>query len=343
MKTRAALLGVALCAAVCFAGVPATLFAAEQPIDIKITTIQMKHQQCGVGIERLAKYINADPKLKDKVRVRTYPAAQLYTGNEEIQALMKGEIQMSYIIASPLDFVDPATQVIKLPYMYPNLDIGYKIMDGPIWKKLCARLETKNIGMLGVVSSGTVIVSNSKRPVRKVEDFKGLKLRSYGPMGASTIKGLGAMAVVTASEETYSALQQGVIDGAHTPATVFLARKYYDVQKYATNPGPMSATFVYLIANYPWWSKLPNDVRTGLQTAIDRLIKEQRAEIEVEDQKIFEQIAAKGVQVVTLTPAEQESWKRALQIVYQEFSAEIGPDVIKETQQEVERLTKTKK
>jgi C4-dicarboxylate-binding protein DctP len=342
MKTRVALLNIALCVAVCSVGVPA-LFAAEQPVDIKITTIQLRQQQMGIGIERLAKYINADPKLKDKVRVRTYPAAQLYTGQEEIQALMKGEIQMSYIIASPLDYVDPPTQLIKLPYLCPDIETTYKIMDGAIGKKLMARLDKKNIALLGIVSSGTVVVSNSKHPVRKVEDFKGLKLRSYGPMGATTIKGLGAMAVVTASEETYSALQQGVIDGAMTPATVFLARKYYDVQKYATNPGPMNATFIYLIANYPWWSKLPNDVRTGLQAAIDRLIKEQRAEIEVEDQKIFEQIAAKGVQVVSLTPTEQAIWKKALQVVYTEFGNEIGTDLIKETQQEVERLTKTKK
>jgi TRAP-type C4-dicarboxylate transport system substrate-binding protein len=134
-----------------------------------------------------------------------------------------------------------------------------------------------------------------------------------------------------------------VIDGAMTPASVFVARKYYDIQKYATNPGNMNATFIYLIANGPWWSKLPKDVSTGLRSAIDRLVKEQRGEIEQEDQKIFEQIAAKGVQVATLTPAEQASWKKALQIVHTEFSNEIGPDLVKEAQQEVDRLTKTKK
>ena len=58
------------------------------PVDIKITTVQMRHQQMGVGIDRLAKYIQAN--LKDKVRVRRYAAAQLYTGQEEIQAVMKG-------------------------------------------------------------------------------------------------------------------------------------------------------------------------------------------------------------------------------------------------------------
>jgi TRAP-type C4-dicarboxylate transport system substrate-binding protein len=63
----------------------------------------------------------------------------------------------------------------------------------------------------------------------------------------------------------------------------------------------------------------------------------------VEDQKIFEQIKAKGCQVIVLTPAEQMGWKNALQVVYQEFSPKIGMELVKEAQQEVERLTKAKK
>ena len=105
----------------------------------------------------------------------------------------------------------------------------------------------------------------------------------------------------------------------------------------------MNATFIYLIANGQWWNNLPNDVRTGLQKSIDRLVKEQRVEIEKEDKSIFEQIAAKGVQVTTLTPAEQASWKKALQVVHTEFSSEIGPELVKEAQQEEERQTKTRK
>jgi len=140
MRIRLMLLTSTSFIALCFFGAVAAVLA-QQPVDIKITTIQMRHQQMGVGIERFAKY--AKEQLGDKVRVRAYPAAQLYTGQEEIQALMKGEIQMSYIIASPLDYVDPATQVIKLPYIYPDIQTGYKIMDGPIWKKLSARLEKK--------------------------------------------------------------------------------------------------------------------------------------------------------------------------------------------------------
>ncbi len=313
---------------------------SAQPVDIKITTVQLRQQQMGVGIERFAKY--AQEMLKDKIRVRAYPAAQLYTGQEETQAVIKGEIQMAYVIASSMDLLHPSMELWKLPYLFPDIETSYKIMDGPVGKKAFANVEAKGTKIVGSVSSGTVIVSNSKRPLRNVEDFKGLKMRSFGPMGATTLKGLGAMAVVTASEETYTALQTGVIDGATTPAGVFFARKYYDVQKFATNAGMLNATFGFIIANTSWWSGLPADIRSGLSEVIQRLIKEQRAEILEDDKKIFNQIAAKGVQVITLTPAEEKSWKKALQVVYQEFSPKIGADLVKEAQAEAEKLSKAK-
>jgi C4-dicarboxylate-binding protein DctP len=314
------------------------LFAA--PVDIKITTVQLRQQQMGVGIERFAKY--AQETLKDKVRVRTYPAAQLYTGQEETQAVIKGEIQMAYVIASSMDLLHPSMELWKLPYLFPDIETSYKVMDGPVGKKAFANVEVKGTKIVGSVSSGTVIVSNSKRPLRNVEDFKGLKMRSFGPMGATTLKGLGAMAVVTASEETYTALQTGVIDGATTPAGVFYARKYYDVQKFATNAGMLNATFGFMIANTDWWNGLAPDVRNGLSEVISRLMKEQRAEILDEEKKVFSQVAAKGVQVITLTPAEEASWKKALQLVYQEFGPKIGSDLVKEAQSEAERLSKAK-
>jgi len=337
MKTFSWMVSVAFFGSLFFAG-SAELFAS--PVDIKITTVQLRHQQMGVGIERFAKY--AQEVLKDKIRVRAYPAAQLYTGQEETQAVIKGEIQMAYVIASSMDLLHPSMELWKLPYLFPDIETSYKIMDGPVGKKTFANIEAKGTTIVGSVSSGTAIVSNSKRPIRNVEDFKGLKMRSFGPMGATTLRGLGAMAVVTASEETYTALQTGVIDGATTPAGVFFARKYYDVQKFATNPGLMNATFGFLIANTAWWNGLPPDIKTGLSGIIQRLMKEQRAEILEDDKKVFNQIAAKGVQVITLTPAEEASWKKVLQVVYQEFSPKIGADLVKEAQIEGERLSKAK-
>jgi C4-dicarboxylate-binding protein DctP len=314
--------------------------AAAQPMDIKITTVQLKQQQMGVGIERLSKYIQE--KLKDKVRVRTYPAAQLYSGQEEIQAVIKGEIQMAFVIGSTLELLDASQELLKLPFFFPSIDVTYRYLEGPVGKKLFAKIDQKGVELLGIVSSGDVAISNNRRLIKVTEDCKGLKMRSYGRMGAATLQALGAMAIVTPSEETYTALQQGVIDGMTTPANVFLARKYYEVQKYVTNGGMLNATFAFILGNKAWWQKLPADVRTGLSEALQRNVKEMRADVEVENKKIFEQIAAKGCQLYALTAQDQAVWKKTLQPVYTEFTPIVGTELVKESQQEIERLSKTK-
>ncbi|HUJ88977.1 MAG TPA: hypothetical protein VLX12_02185, partial [Syntrophorhabdales bacterium] len=71
--------------------------------------------------------------------------------------------------------------------------------------------------------------------------------------------------------------------------------------------------------------------------------KEQRADIEVDNKKLFEQIAAKGCQLHTLTKADEVAWKKALQPVYTEFAPKIGADLVRDIQQEVEKLSKGKK
>ena len=314
---------------------------AQQPIDIKITTVQMRNQQMGVGIDRLAKYITE--KLKDKVRVRVYPAAQLYTGQEEIQAVSKGEIQMAYVLSSNMEPVHPSMELKNLPFLFPDIETLYKFFEGPVGAKICSNFEERDISMLGTCSSGSAVISNNKRPLSKIEDFRGLKIRSPGPMWALWLRTLGAIPVVTASEETYAALQQGVIDGSLAPGIVFLARKYYDVQKHVTNTGMMFATLNILIANTKWWNGLKPDIRGGLSEAIARIIKEQRAEIVEDDKKVMNQIKSRGCHITNLTPVDEMEWKRVLQPVYTEYGPKIGTDLVRDAQKEIERIVKEKK
>jgi TRAP-type C4-dicarboxylate transport system substrate-binding protein len=170
MKRVSVFITVSAFIAVCFLAWSSDVKAAA--IDIKITTVQLKQQQMGDGIDRLAKYMNAN--LGNKVRVRTYPAAQLYTGQEETQAVMKGELQMAFVIGSALEPIDESQELMKLPFLFPDVETMYKVLDGPLGKKLYAKLDQKGLAVLGVASSGDVVISNSKRPIKSVEDFNGL-------------------------------------------------------------------------------------------------------------------------------------------------------------------------
>ncbi len=315
----------------------ATVHAAA-PIDIKITTIQLKSQQMGVGLDILSK--NIKERLKDKVRVRTYPAAQLYTGKEEVEAVMKGEDQMAYVIASVMELIDPVTGLFKLPFLFPDIETAYKVWDGPLGRKINAKHEAKGVTMLSFFSSGTVAIHNSKHPIRRPEDFKGLKMRSFGPMGAASLRAMGAIAIVSVPEELYTSFQQGMLDGGANPDSVFYERRLYDVQKYITDAGMFNTTNGFLIANVKWWQGLPSDVRAGLSDAIKQTEKQLRADMAVQDKKLFSLIAAKGCQVYYLTADDVAAWKKALQPVYTEFTPVVGADIVKEAQSEAERYYK---
>jgi len=314
---------------------PPAVLAAKK-ITIKLTTVQMPAQQMGKGAQQLAKLVGKE--MGDKVEIKVYPSAQLYGGKEEVEALMRGEIEMCFPIGSQLENLDPALQVFKLPFIFPDADTAYKVLDSEIGTALMKKLYDMNILSIGMFTSGNVLFSNSKRPLLMPEDFKGLKMRSFGRMGKDTLNALGATAVVTASEETFSALQQGVIDGMSTPNSVYLRRKYNTIQKYVTDGGMVNFTNGFLLTNVKFWNGLPDDVRKPLKAIVDKVIADMRKEMDVYNDKVNDDIRKAGNEVFVLTKEQAAAWREALQSVYVKYGSEIGEDLIKNIQDRVKQL-----
>jgi C4-dicarboxylate-binding protein DctP len=311
---------------------------AAKKITIKFTTVQMPKQQMGKAALQLGKAVNS--QLGDKVRMKVFTSAQLYRGKEEIEALMRGEIQMAFVIGSRLEGIDPALQCFKLPYVFKSVDVAYKLTDGPFGDTLFKKLPPRNLKFLGLVNAGNVVFSNAKRPLRLPKDFKGLKIRSYGRMGKDTAAFLGATAVVTPSSETFSALQTGVIDGVMTPNSVYLKRKYDTIQKYVTDGGLVNFTNTALLANLKFWNGLPTDVRLKLKSLIDELTAEMRTEMKEDNKKIFDRIRAANNEVHHLNEEETAAWKKALQPLNDKYGPEIGQGFIEDMNKEVEKLSR---
>lgn len=311
---------------------------AAKKIEIKFTTIQMPKQQMGKAALELGKAVNKE--LGDKVDMKVFTSAQLYRGKEELEALIRGEIDMAFVIGSRLETIDPALQCFKLPYLFSSVDVAYKIIDGPMMTEIFKKLPPRNLKFLGAVNSGSVVFSNAKRPLKIPSDFKGLKIRSYGRMGKDTAAFLGATAVVTPSSETFSALQTGVIDGVMTPNSVYLLRKYNTIQKYVTDGGLVNFTNTALLANLKFWNELPDDVRTKMEKMIANMTARMRAEMKDDNAKIFDRIAEAGNEVHHLTPEQEAAWKKALQPLYEKYGPEIGQDLIEKLQKQSAALSK---
>ncbi|MDL2214084.1 TRAP transporter substrate-binding protein [Clostridia bacterium OttesenSCG-928-O13] len=304
-------------------------------ITIKMTTVQLDSQQMGIAAQQLQKLV--DERLAGKVELLSYPGGQLYANTEELEALKTGDIQMCLAVGSTMSTLDPAIGIFKMPFLFPTVDAAYSVMDGPTGEKLFANIKDQGINVLGGFSSGSIIISNSKHPIQDPADFSGLKIRASGKMESAIIDAMGGISTVIPSEETYTGLQQKVVDGLATPSTVFYARKYQEVQTYVTNAGMLYWSNGFILANDKFWQDLPADIRDELTAIVEEVLATTRDADENELQDMLDKVEAEGCEVVReLTMDQVEAWREATKSVYTQYEAEIGKELIEEVQKAVD-------
>ncbi|MCR5674467.1 MAG: DctP family TRAP transporter solute-binding subunit [Lachnospiraceae bacterium] len=171
-----------------------------------------------------------------KVKVEVYPGEQLTNGDQVagIQALMDGSpIQVS--LHSNLIYAnfDARFNAVSLPYIYANYDDVDRILGGEAGDKLKEVLAEKGLKCEGIAENGFRQITNSKQPITKVDDLKNIKMRiCSNDLCAEVYKEWGCDASVMNWSETYTALQQGTVDGEENPETAIASASVQDVQDY---------------------------------------------------------------------------------------------------------------
>ena len=208
------------------------------------------------------------------IKVDIFPDSQLGKGNEVLQQVKSGVIQLGIHTTGEIASVYPLISVLDLPFAFPNHAVAYEVFDGPFGKKLAGDISNKT-GMLCLGfgdSGGYFQITNSKRPIKAVEDLKGLKIRTMAlPTHQSFISSLGGQPVAIAWPEVYTALQTGVADGQMNPMTIIEFAKLYEVQKYMTITNHLFAPQMWMV-NQQFWDGLSDSektlVRASSRTAI---------------------------------------------------------------------------
>ncbi len=288
----------------------------------------------------------AEEKTKGKVKVEVYPNSQLYKDREEIEALQIGAVQM---LAPSLSKFGPMGarefEVFDLPYIFPNKETLYRVMDGEVGKKLFAKLETKGVMGLAFWDNGFKQMSANK-PLRTVADFKGLKMRiQQSKVSDAMMKALGANPQVMAFSEVYTGLQQGVVDGTDNPVSNLYTQKMHEVQKHMTISDHAYLGYA-VIVNKKFWDGLPADIREALTQAMKETTLFERGIAQEENDEALAKVkAAKTTEIYILPLKERIEWHKALLPVHKEFEGVIGRDIIQSVyaaaaQVEKERLAK---
>lgn len=263
-----------------------------------------------------------------KIKVELYPNAQLGGDRELCEGVQMGTIQMAIPSTSALAGFDKRIQVLDLPYLFTTREAAFEAVDGELGVKLNELLAKKGFYVIGYLENGFRHVTNSKQPITKPEDLKGLKIRTMeNPMHLAFFKELGANPTPMSWGELYTALQQGTVDAQENPYAMIDDGKFYEVQKYVSETGHVFS-YEILIANKKFMEKLPDDLRALVIDEAQKAIATQRAAMKTEEANFKAKVIKGGLTANELTPEQKKPFVEKTKVVYGQFEGELGKEIM---------------
>jgi tripartite ATP-independent transporter DctP family solute receptor len=262
-----------------------------------------------------------------RIDVQVAPSAQLGDDAAMVTALRTGALDMSANSQGAVANAVPEYAAFGMPFLFSTPAQAFKALDGPLGKELSDKSADKGLVVLGYWDNGIRHMTNSKRPITKVEDMKGLKMRT--PPDAVLVdimQSLGAEAQQIKFAELYVALQQGVVDGQENPLVNIHASKLYEVQKHLALTSHMFQMTPFLMSKRTW-DKLSEADRKAVTEAAAEATAMQRKLSQESDDKLLAELKAKGVQVTTVDKAAFE--KATAPVDAKWLATPIGPYVKK--------------
>lgn len=287
------------------------------------------------GLEKFAELVQQ--KSGGKLKIKIFGGGALGGDLAVVSSLQGGTIEMSQMNASLLNGLVKEFSVFDFPYLFNNEQEAYAVVDGPIGKKLMDKLPEKGIVGLAYPELGFRHISNSKRPVTKLEDLQGLKIRVIQtPVYIDMMNALGANATPLPFPEVYTALEQKTVDGATNPLVTIPVMKFNEVQKYLTLTRHMYNPQIIIVSKKVW-DKLSTDEQKILQEAANEARDFEREVSRKKNAEALEELK-KSMQVTELSAEELARWREKTKPVIDKYTKEVGEDLVKELYAEIEKV-----
>lgn len=267
-----------------------------------------------------------------KMKVRAVGAAALGPDVQMQQALIGGAQEMMVGSTATLVGITKEMALWDTPFLFNNAREADVILDGPIGQKVMDKLQEK--GLVGLVywENGFRNMTNNKRPIAKVEDFDGIKLRvMQNPVFLDSFKKLGANAIPLPFSELFSALETKTVDGQENPFNTILSSKFFEVQKYLSVTNHVYSPWIVLVSK-KWWEQLSKAEQKVLMDAARASREFERKDTREEAARALADLKAKGMQVNELSAAESARMRDKLTQINAGIAVNVGMDLWNETQ-----------
>ncbi len=274
------------------------------------------------AIERMGKKLEA--ATGGRLSIQMFPSMQLGGEKEMIEQAQLGALQFARISVGPMGTLVPEFNVFNLPFVFRDTKHMEAVIDGPIGDEMLQKLSdhpTSNLIGLCWMNAGSRHVYNSKRPIEKVEDLKGLKIRMMGnPLFVDTMNALGGNGVAMGFDQLINAMQTGVVDGAENNEPSYASGQHYRYAKYYSRTGHLMIPEIVVFSRRTWRSLSADD-----QALLRKLAKETQLEQRklwyAREEESLKQMREAGVIINDV--ADKKAFQDAVKPVWDKYGASL--------------------
>jgi TRAP-type transport system periplasmic protein len=342
MKRRA-LVHTAIGLSAASLGIPRYAFAqGTYRAEYKMSTVVPPAFAWGKGGEIFANLVRE--RTQGRIHIKQYPGASLVQGQQdrEFSAMRQGIIDV--LCGAPVNWSGTVRElgVFTLPFLLPDHKAWDAVTgNSAFMNEYFDFVRKAGAEPLAVGETGYRQISNSRRPITKPDDLKGIKIRVVGsPMYGDVMSAMGANPTFMSWADAQPALASGAVDAQENPLEVFLAAKIHTLgQKYVTKWNYSNDILLYAIAAPIWQSWSAADQKIVREAAQDAAKQQVQLVRKLFDEDV-QRVGALGVAVHVPTAAELGAWQIATRRTYAQWKAQIQPSLINKIEEIVERTRK---
>lgn len=294
---------------------------ATPPADavvFKFGTTVNEQDSFQIAAEKFAEIV--EERTEGAYAIEIYPNASLGDERTMLEGMQMGTLDMGIITSGPFVNFVPEMGVLDMPFLFPDNESAYKVLDGEIGQDLLDKFEGVNLKGLAYAERGFRNLTNNSKEVKAAEDVKGLKIRvMQNEVYISTFESLGVNAVPMAWTEALTALQQGTIDGQENPVNVFHSHKLWESQKYLTMTRHAYASAI-ITMSLKKFQTLPEDVQVIFKEAAQEAAEYERQWVADNEESQLTDIEENGTIVVR--EPDVESFRAAVQPTYDKYGTD---------------------
>ncbi len=264
-------------------------------------------------------------KLGEKYKVSLFPNGQLGSEQDTISDAQMGTLDFSILAVNNLTPFSPSVGILTMPYVILSLDDAVKLTRGEIGEELKEKtINDAGVRIIGWAYSGFRRLTNSKQPVKTLEDLQGLIIRvPKNEIMIDCYKAWGINPTPMAWSETFTALQQKVVDGQDNPYMTVFAMKFYEVQKYVTNTRYIFSLEPLVMSETVFQEQKPEVQKAILEAGQEATLASEKY-LQEEETKIKAALEAKGMEIVDPADGEKDWIEKATSAVWPKYFDSIG-------------------